>query len=148
MNAGPCYGKEHILIRQPLLHTWSHSLEDQFYLTWPLLILIILLHFGRKVLFAIAAAVCVFSLYHAQSNVDASGEYVFYMLLPRAWELLAGALFANANPLVSASIPSEIFFNEPQCLPIKDGVFAYRNANHLHFQGLVLLARHLTRPKL
>jgi peptidoglycan/LPS O-acetylase OafA/YrhL len=75
----------------PLLHTWSLSVEMQFYLTFPLVILA-----GRR-LGRPRAAVALFgaaSLAGAVAAVPHAADAAFYLYPLRAWEMAAGALAA------------------------------------------------------
>ena len=84
-------------IEKPLLHTWSLSVEEQFYIAWPLL-LAAAHRFARARLFAltVAAAVASFALSVWGTAVDPSAA--FYLPVTRAWELLLGALLALGRP--------------------------------------------------
>lgn len=74
-----------------LLHAWSLAVEEQFYLLYPIGLLIVarlrVQWFWRAI---VLAAVCSFvlNLVMAQGRPEAT----FYLLPTRAWELLAGAL--------------------------------------------------------
>lgn len=74
-----------------LLHTWSLSVEWQFYMLYPLL-LMALAKFGTRWLpYCIAAALLVsFGISFDKSGQDAS--YAFYLLPSRAWEMFIGGL--------------------------------------------------------
>jgi len=82
-----------------LLHTWSLSVEWQFYLLFPLLLLIAWKAFPNRLVTAAtigAAFLCSLgiSIYWSPRHVDAA-----YFLLPtRAWEMMAGALAYLATP--------------------------------------------------
>ncbi|MDJ1112935.1 acyltransferase family protein [Microbacterium dauci] len=78
---------------QPLLHTWSLAVEEQFYLLFPLLLFLVARWMRRHVL-AVLAAIIALSL--AASIVVTAHEpgTAFYLLPTRAWELGAGALLA------------------------------------------------------
>ncbi len=83
---------------QPLLHTWSLAVEEQFYVVWPIL-LVILSRFGRKTvvpsLLVLTAASFAISLYFTATNQS----FAFYMLPTRAWELSAlGGLLVTGSP--------------------------------------------------
>lgn len=77
---------------KPLLHTWSLAVEEQFYLIWPFL-LVLLSSFGKKqliMLFLVLSAVTsvVFSSINSDNNVALS----FFMLPFRVFEFSIGAL--------------------------------------------------------
>jgi peptidoglycan/LPS O-acetylase OafA/YrhL len=78
---------------RPLLHTWSLAVEEQFYLLYPLLFLLVWAR-GRKafVLFIAIGAVLSFALAEWASHLRPSAT--FYLLPTRAWELALGALTA------------------------------------------------------
>jgi peptidoglycan/LPS O-acetylase OafA/YrhL len=78
---------------QPLLHTWSLAVEEQYYLLFPLLVML-LWRFGRKLLIGSIALVALASLALAQYGSEAFATANFYLPTARAWELLAGSLCA------------------------------------------------------
>ncbi len=82
---------------KPLLHTWSLGVEEQFYIAYPLLALLVLRR--RPQLFApmLASGIAVSFLL----SVTLSARYPdasFYLIHTRAWELLLGALTAWRLP--------------------------------------------------
>lgn len=86
-----------------LLHSWTLSLEWQFYLLYPLLLPLIVRVFApaRQRLLLAAAALLSLALMLALSRIAPAAG--FYLLPPRAWELLAGALVYLAPPLSGRS---------------------------------------------
>lgn len=78
---------------KPLLHTWSLSVEAQFYLVFPILLLF--LHkLGRSGLIAGLTLVSLISLGLSESISRSYPEANFYLLPTRLWELGLGAIFA------------------------------------------------------
>ncbi|MGQ3675187.1 acyltransferase family protein [Xanthobacter sp. TB0139] len=79
---------------QPLLHTWSLAIEEQFYLIWPLLLFALfqprLARFRPYVVFALIAV----SLFVATRNAVLRPPQAFFNFEGRAWELLLGAALA------------------------------------------------------
>lgn len=80
---------------QPLLHTWSLGVEEQFYLLWPLLLWVGLPLVASRRSFRVAlAAAVLFAFAYAVWRTNTSSKAAFYLPHPRAWELGLGALVA------------------------------------------------------
>ncbi|HEX5182862.1 MAG TPA: acyltransferase family protein [Allosphingosinicella sp.] len=77
---------------QPLLHSWSLGVEEQFYLLYPLLLLVPLR--GRYKRTALIAAASIASLALAAAFAAAKPSAAFYLLPARFWELGLGGLAA------------------------------------------------------
>lgn len=87
---------------EPLLHTWSLGVEEQFYLLMPLVI-VIFSRFAKNKNLPLYALVglSLASLCASQYLVFANQKVAFFSLFSRFWELGVGCLaaFANANKL-------------------------------------------------
>lgn len=87
---------------KPLLHTWSLAVEEQFYIGFPILLMLIARCAPRwraGLVGAIAAGSLLLAILMQR---DTSG-FTFYLLPTRAWELFTGALLAlGAVPAVRA----------------------------------------------
>ena len=82
---------------KPLLHMWSLSIEEQFYLLWPLILFFI---YKKKRFLPLALfmlGISSFWLCIRQITVDPIT--VFYLPYTRFWELLAGAALAAQQQL-------------------------------------------------
>lgn len=82
----------------PLLHTWSLAVEEQFYIVWPLGLMLIFALGLRRFLPALAVLGLVASFAIALILVRINPQFTFYMLPGRAWELLLGAVLALGVP--------------------------------------------------
>ncbi|HQR06342.1 MAG TPA: acyltransferase family protein [Gemmatales bacterium] len=79
----------------PLLHTWSLAVEEQFYMLYPfLLMLLSYLSRQKKVRCLVAVTVLSFALCEWVTRPSANAS--FYLLPYRAWELLLGGLLCFA----------------------------------------------------
>jgi peptidoglycan/LPS O-acetylase OafA/YrhL len=82
----------------PLQHFWSLAVEEQFYLVWPVVVLVA--YGGRR---WIVPAVLVGSLALAMWQTTANPTWAYFGLHTRAWELAAGALVA----MIGGRLPRE-----------------------------------------
>ena len=90
----------------PLIHTWSLAVEEQFYLLYPLL-LMILFGFGSAGLASLLFFIALLSLLLSGFFTAGMPDFAFYLLPTRAWELLFGALTAlylAVNPVSAISL--------------------------------------------
>ena len=81
-------------LQKPLLHIWSLSVEEQFYLIHPFLLLLVVRRLGERRLVPVLAVIAIVSLAIAQLGTQFFPHAGFYLLPSRAWELMAGALLA------------------------------------------------------
>lgn len=88
---------------QPLLHTWSLGVEEQFYFVWPLVLWLGLPLAASRTRFrnALAGAV-ILGFVYAVWQTSEDPKTAFYLPHPRAWELGLGALVAFL-PKISSS---------------------------------------------
>ncbi|WP_102110106.1 acyltransferase family protein [Oceaniglobus roseus] len=80
---------------QPLLHTWSLAVEEQYYLLFPLLVALCA-RMGRGGVIAVFAVVAGLSLGLAEWGLAHHPERTFFFTGARLWELMAGSILAVA----------------------------------------------------
>ena len=95
---------------QPFLHSWSLSVEEQFYLLFPAAFLV-LYRKANTYKTHVLTALCAASLVSCIVLTHTRPQWAFYLLPTRAWELLAGGILATVkrnNPTTGkllASLP-------------------------------------------
>ena len=78
---------------KPFLHTWSLSVEEQYYILFPILLLITFKYFRRYLIHILIFGFFV-SLGLADWTSRIYSSVSFYFLHTRIWELLAGSILA------------------------------------------------------
>ncbi|HEX6162283.1 MAG TPA: acyltransferase family protein [Vicinamibacterales bacterium] len=78
---------------QPLVHTWSLGVEEQYYLLFPVTLLLVW-KIRRSLLLPVLLASTALSLALSVWLTPGSPGLAFYLLPTRGWELLAGGLIA------------------------------------------------------
>ena len=114
---------------KPMLHTWSLSVEEQYYILFPI-ILLISLRFFKNYLIVIFLIGFLLSLVIADWGSKNYPSFTFYVLPTRGWELLAGSILAyyelklgqrSQNNILNKTLPfvglflilfSVMFFND------------------------------------
>jgi peptidoglycan/LPS O-acetylase OafA/YrhL len=80
---------------KPLLHLWSLGIEEQFYILWPLLLVLFWKRTKR-----ILVVICLLALTSFFLNVILVGRVpslIFYLPITRVWELLIGGALAQST---------------------------------------------------
>lgn len=123
-------------LSKPLLHTWSLAVEEQFYIVWPLILLLVYRYARRHALAAtlwLTGISLVFSSIAAYTAKDAA----YYLVPSRAWELLLGAIVAyGALPVPRSAIGRELY-TASALLMIVASVFLING--DMPFPGLVAI---------
>jgi peptidoglycan/LPS O-acetylase OafA/YrhL len=91
---------------KPLLHLWSIAVEEQFYLLFPLVLLV-----SRRSAWLLGAVGAIFAVSFALGiwGVAHAPSATFYLLPARAWELMLGALLAlGAIPPLANRMIAEV----------------------------------------
>ncbi len=111
--SGAQYGAESSLFK-PFLHTWSLSVEEQYYILFPIIFLFTFKYF-KKYLFHILVLGFFISIACAEWGSRNYATFNFYVLPTRGWELIAGSILAyfeiklghrNKNKNLSLFLPS------------------------------------------
>ncbi len=90
--SGQIYAAESGLLK-PFLHTWSLSIEEQFYILFPLVIFFFFKYFRKYLIYSLVVGLIVsfgFAVWTSNNYPSAS----FYFIHTRAWELLTGSILA------------------------------------------------------
>ncbi len=127
------YGAESGLLK-PFLHTWSLSVEEQYYILIPIILLITFKYFKNYLIYILFLGFII-SLVLADWGSRNYPSFNFYILTARGWELLAGSILAffeislghrSKNQTLNSILPSTgillighsiIFFNDKMFHP-------------------------------
>lgn len=84
----------------PLLHFWSLSVEEQFYLFFPIIYILLYKRFSKQipVVFILLFLVSLV-LAEYMSSTAKYANYSYLLLPTRAWEMLAGCVLAIISPM-------------------------------------------------
>ncbi|NKA01225.1 MAG: acyltransferase, partial [Proteobacteria bacterium] len=111
--SGHQYGAESGFLK-PFLHTWSLSVEEQFYILFPIVLLIVFKYFYKNLIHILILGFII-SLGLADWGSRNHPSLNFYLLPTRAWELLAGSILAyfeitlghrSKNKILNLILPS------------------------------------------
>jgi peptidoglycan/LPS O-acetylase OafA/YrhL len=81
--------------RKPLLNIWSLGIEEQYYIVWPL-ILMLATRFRANVM-TLATSLALLSFWFGLVTLQTNEAGAFYLPHARAWELLVGSCLALAE---------------------------------------------------
>ena len=123
---------------KPLLHTWSLAVEEQFYIAFPLILLLLQRFLPGRWRATLCAVAAVSLLAGAHLTYAGQAGAAFYLAPFRAWELALGALAAIAalppiHPRGAREAASVL-----GCALIGWSVFAY--SDETPFPGIAALA--------
>lgn len=128
----------------PMLHTWSLAIEEQFYMVFPIF-LIISWKYTHKYLLLIFT--CLFlgslTLAHWSSKNHVAPDAAFYLLHARCWELLAGAIIAKIELDIGRPTNKTLDHIMPAvgiCLIAYSMLFYDKNTQHPSFFTLIPVA--------
>lgn len=117
---------------QPLLHTWSLAVEEQFYFLFPILIYFLIRIKNRNNFYLLLLCIFSFSLAEILSNIDTTKSFSYFSLPTRMGELLIGTLCALTKVKLKHAlfqyiglgliILSSFFIDEKTTFP---GIFAF-----------------------
>ena len=94
---------------KPLIHIWSLAVEAQFYIVFPVFLLLLLRH--KKTFYALLSLAFLLSIASSYYVTQIHFDTAFYFPVTRAWELLFGsfaALLMNKRNIFNSKIMAEL----------------------------------------
>jgi peptidoglycan/LPS O-acetylase OafA/YrhL len=114
---------------KPLIHTWSLAVEEQYYLIFPLFLLLTK-KIGRQWVVGLLGVAFLVSLTTSQWLSANHPSFNFYMLPTRGWELLIGAFIAfyhKRHNIKNRNSNIESLASFLGCLLIAYSIFVYND---------------------
>lgn len=109
LNASQYFGAE--VSHSPLLHTWSLAVEEQFYLVWPaLLVLLLRLSPSKRSLIVALGLISALSFAGCVVMTGIQQTWAFYAMPFRMWEFGAGAVVYLLRPCARGTGPTASWF--------------------------------------
>jgi peptidoglycan/LPS O-acetylase OafA/YrhL len=87
---------------RPLLHTWSLSVEEQFYIFFPLILALCLRYFKDYIITIVVISIFIF-LWLSQWAISVSATGAYFLFPFRVFEFLIGTLAAYVKPPIFRS---------------------------------------------
>ncbi len=97
----------------PLLHFWSLSIEEQFYIFYPILLIFLFKFLSRNTILFAIFSIIIFSFLYSWYLTNADQDAAYFSLLTRGGELMLGgwvALISIRKRIVSLSLFSSYCF--------------------------------------
>ena len=123
----------------PFLHTWSLSVEEQFYFFYPP-ILLALYRYNRRLLPACLLLVLLISFLLSVYGARTAGltTATFYLLPTRTWELATGCLLADWISKKSSITPVRVINSAAALIGLSAIIMSYFVfSRNWHFQGYI-----------
>lgn len=121
----------------PLMHLWSLGVEEQFYITFPLVLLLLTRYLPQQRLLALSLLAILSFLLCVWGSIYKPGAN-FYLLPSRAWELLLGAVVALGQPHLRLAERARQCLAAAAVLALALCVFTY-GAHGLSYPGVATL---------
>ena len=125
----------------PLQNFWSLAVEEQFYLVYPTLFLLVaalkVSTFRVRMAICLVAVICVSLIYSIQ-NTHADPISAFFSPFTRAWELALGALVAISTPWL-AKLPTRLAAGTSWLGLVAVGVAAFVFTSQTAYPGSLVI---------
>lgn len=122
----------------PLIHTWTLGIEEQFYLFFPLL-MVLAYRYARGWITVLLTLGCLASLVLAEYMTAKAPDSTFFLLPFRVWELGVGALLARREQLHGRHVPRALSWVMPIAALATLAVGVAIMEPHWHHPGVATL---------